>query len=524
LAGEGQEFFASERTVVLRLFALAVSVLFLLFLPAGPVGASASSSLQIAHQALNPGQAQTLTVRARDLTGKPLVDASVTATIRYGSSARQYGFQPTNAQGVTALTFKPPTGLSWHTATVKLTITNGFLSIPLSGSFTLRGGKSPAPTATSRPTGDLIVIARALPPSVIAPTPDWVVVYVRSRNGVNRAGAVATAVARFVEGTVNVSGKTDASGVATLRLDTSKVKAGQTVGVGVVARWQGQVGTAAATFKVQAKATPTPSATPTHTPTPTATPTHTPTPIPTATPTPTSTRAPSVDAGRATPTLTPAIVPSATPTATASATGTPSPTPTTTPVPTWTPTPTPTSTPVPTTIPTPTVTATSTPTATPTSTASNTPTPTCPGSQAGCEQAMVNLLNQDRAGSGLAPLTLNATQSTGTGACAGSYGHSTAMAASGSIWHTNAAYPAASFPNNICVTWSNVGENVGEWSSGNELTDLDDLNTTMMSEPHTPNCTGNHACNILSPSFRSVGIGLYVDGSGTTWLTEDFIG
>jgi uncharacterized protein YkwD len=167
--------------------------------------------------------------------------------------------------------------------------------------------------------------------------------------------------------------------------------------------------------------------------------------------------------------------------------------------------------------------ATSTPTLVPTAvpTATSGSGSPCPGSTTGCAQYMLSILNKDRAANGVAPLTLNLTQTNGTASCVGSLGHSTAMQQSGSIWHTNASYPAASFPTDICVAYTRAGENVGEANYGNELTDLQQLDSMMMSEPHSPGCTGNHACNILYPSFHQVGIGvIYVNNA--TWLTEDF--
>ncbi len=100
------------------------------------------------------------------------------------------------------------------------------------------------------------------------------------------------------------------------------------------------------------------------------------------------------------------------------------------------------------------------------------------------------------------------------------------MAASGRIWHQDPSYPAQSFPNNFCVRGGALGQNVGEYGSGNELSDLQAMQNLMMSEPHDPaTCSAsvNHACNILSTTFQQIGIGIYVSG-GTTWLTEDFIG
>jgi len=216
--------------------------------------------------------------------------------------------------------------------------------------------------------------------------------------------------------------------------------------------------------------------------------------------------------------------------ATAPPTTTPTPRPTSTPtsVPvvgaTNTPTPRPTSTP--TSVPvvgatnTPTPRPTSTPTPRPTSTATSVPSTSgiCPGSQTGCVQAMLNILNNDRAQAGVAPLALSWIQSNGTSSCIGSYGHSVHMAAMNAISHDQ-------FPADVCIPWSSVGENVGMSQSfgagGTELTDLRTIDQQMMSEPHPPGCTGNHACNILNPGYHTVGIGIdYVNN--TTWLTEDF--
>ncbi len=144
-------------------------------------------------------------------------------------------------------------------------------------------------------------------------------------------------------------------------------------------------------------------------------------------------------------------------------------------------------------------------------------TTTCPGSQSGCIQAMLNMLNADRAQAGVGPLTLNSTETNGTSTCVGSYGHSVHMAQVGSISHDQ-------FPADICISYTMAGENVGEASYGNELTDLQKLDAMMMSEPHsgsTCSTTTNHACNILNPGYHQVGIGIY-NVNNKTWLTEDF--
>jgi uncharacterized protein YkwD len=160
---------------------------------------------------------------------------------------------------------------------------------------------------------------------------------------------------------------------------------------------------------------------------------------------------------------------------------------------------------------TPTLTTAPTPTPTPT------PTSGCPGSQSGCIQAVLNLLNGDRSAAGIGPLTLNMTETNGTGSCVGSYGHSVHMAQMGTISHDQ-------FPADICIAYTTAGENVGEAAYGNELTDVQTLDSEMMAEAHDPSTcstTDNHACNIVNGAFHQVGIGIYYTNN-TTWLTEDF--
>ena len=148
----------------------------------------------------------------------------------------------------------------------------------------------------------------------------------------------------------------------------------------------------------------------------------------------------------------------------------------------------------------------------------------CNGVSNTCAAEVLVILNRDRAEAGLSPLTIKEHQSAGIGACVGSYGHSVAMARSNAIWHVNARYPRASFPKSICVPFVHAGENVGESGSGNVHTDLRALNTLMMSEPHSRQTCAtvvNHACNILDPAVRQVGIGVHYT-TNATWLTEDF--
>jgi hypothetical protein len=138
---------------------------------------------------------------------------------------------------------------------------------------------------------------------------------------------------------------------------------------------------------------------------------------------------------------------------------------------------------------------------------------------------MLEILNRDRVVHHVAPLRLNRTQTFGAGRCLGSLGHSRAMARTGQIWHINHSFPRASFPNNICGSYATYGQNVGSESATVAPAALRDLDNLMMAEPHSRKfCSSshfNHACNILDPSFHTVGIGVYLT-NGSIWLTEDF--
>ena len=151
---------------------------------------------------------------------------------------------------------------------------------------------------------------------------------------------------------------------------------------------------------------------------------------------------------------------------------------------------------------------------------------TCHSSQVGCVRMTLRLLNRDRARVDVPPLSLMPLQSRGTGGCVGSYGHSEAMAASGFVWHSNPSYLRASFPQNICVAARIDGQNAGMFRGKSVAADLKALDAMMMHEAHSRStcmASVNHACNILDPAFRRVGIGIYV-ADGATWLTEDFLG
>lgn len=446
-----------------------------------------------------------MVVTARDLAGQPLPHASVSAALHISKRVVTYHLGTTNWLGKSRFSFLPPQGVSKAQVAVAVTIRRGLLTIPVFTRFAIG-------QPLARRFGPLLVSMHALPNPAIAPDPVYLFVSAHIPGGHVASGARVAATVSFPGGSLKVYGKTNAAGLATLRLDTAEVRTPGPIQVTAVASWESRQGHAGTTFALAAPTAtiaPTPTATDLPTLPPAATATPVPAPTPTVTPVPTDTPAPLAQIA---PTPTPTTAPTYTPTVVPTDT----PVPTNTPVPTATtiPTPTPTNTPVPTQYYAPT----------------NTPVPVstagCPGSQTACIDAMLNIINNDRAQYGVAALSLNMTQSTGTGSCVGSYGHSVAMEESGSIWHQNSAYPQASWPANVCVSYSALGENVGYQMTGNELQDLQDIDNMMMSEQHDATyCQeyDNHACNILSNKYRQVGIGIY-NYNGTTWLTEDFIG
>ncbi|GAC1624129.1 MAG: hypothetical protein NVS4B2_01630 [Chloroflexota bacterium] len=482
-------------------FMLAVGVF--LLLPGGAVGASPRESIaRVTHPVLAGNQQQTLSVLARDLSGSPMSGAAITATIHYGTTAVTYHLPRTNASGESNITFRPPAGAQWRSATVDIHISNGFLQVALSTAF--RRGS--APVVAAGPS--LKLIARVLPAEVVAPAPAYIVVATHTARGIITPRVHVWVAARFKEGVVHLVGIADTAGVATVRLSTGTALSTQTVHIVAGAQWAGARGTSESTILVRASArssapveTPTLEP-PTVAPTPTATPTlPPPTVAPVATPTATSV-----------PQQEPAPLPSATPTPTL--TPTPTAVPTWTPMPTWTPTPTPTATLIPT--PNSTPVPASTPTPSPVAQVivpTSTPVPSlqCPGSQDGCIQAMLSIINKTRAQHNLQAYSLDTTLSN----CA--YAHSVHMQQAGVISHDQFPQP------DLCIGYSAGGENVGTFNSGNELQDLQSMHSQMMSEGYAPGCSGSHACNILSDIYTVVGIGIYHAPNGSTWLTEDFI-
>jgi hypothetical protein len=73
------------------------------------------------------------------------------------------------------------------------------------------------------------------------------------------------------------------------------------------------------------------------------------------------------------------------------------------------------------------------------------------------------------------------------------------------------------FPQDMCISWSAAGENVGE-SSGSESQEIQPLYRRMMNEGPA----GGHYQNTMRNQFTTIGIGLYYI-NGVLWLIEDFV-
>lgn len=75
------------------------------------------------------------------------------------------------------------------------------------------------------------------------------------------------------------------------------------------------------------------------------------------------------------------------------------------------------------------------------------------------------------------------------------------------------------------VRWSSAGENIGFGSAGSSdsaiLGAANGLTDSMLAE--TPPNDG-HRRNLLSKSFKRIGLSIVRDGNGRVWLTQDFVG
>jgi uncharacterized protein YkwD len=128
--------------------------------------------------------------------------------------------------------------------------------------------------------------------------------------------------------------------------------------------------------------------------------------------------------------------------------------------------------------------------------------------------ALLRAINTTRAGSHLPALRMNARL------ISSAHGHNLAMAHRNTMSHQLPG--EASFSARISkagYTWSSAGENIA-WNSDWTLHGAVVLENYMVAEkaPHN-----GHRLNILSKSFRDVGVDIYMDAAHhRMWLTQDF--
>jgi len=166
--------------------------------------------------------------------------------------------------------------------------------------------------------------------------------------------------------------------------------------------------------------------------------------------------------------------------------------------------------------PTPTASASSSP-PTPSPTASATDSP---GAAPGTPAAQVlALINQARSAAGLPPLTITPGLESSASA------HNLTMAGGCGLLHQCPAEPDLGARETAAgIIWSACGENIGE---GGPVADTNaaiaqmavGLTQDMLNEKPPDD---GHRRNILSSSFTHIGIAIYLDSSGTVWLTQDF--
>jgi uncharacterized protein YkwD len=161
-----------------------------------------------------------------------------------------------------------------------------------------------------------------------------------------------------------------------------------------------------------------------------------------------------------------------------------------------------------------------TPTPTPTPTPSPAPaTPPPPAPQTGAAGQVLGLINQARAQAGLPALTMTA------GLGQSSAAHNARMEDGCGLSHQCPGEPALGARETAAgVNWTSAGENIGDGGpvAGTPAAIAQmavGLTQDMLNEKPPDD---GHRMNILSRSFRHIGITVTRDSSGTVWMTQDF--
>ncbi|HZV01709.1 MAG TPA: CAP domain-containing protein [Planctomycetota bacterium] len=130
-------------------------------------------------------------------------------------------------------------------------------------------------------------------------------------------------------------------------------------------------------------------------------------------------------------------------------------------------------------------------------------------------QQCLQRINQDRAGGGLGPLTLDASLT------AVAQQHTVDFANCSNLnplVNANCAHQDFAAGN----TGGAFSENQGWALSTNQVAAFNTVETAMMQEGAPPTGQDNHYANIMDPNRTKVGIGIVTDPAGYTYMTEDF--
>lgn len=145
------------------------------------------------------------------------------------------------------------------------------------------------------------------------------------------------------------------------------------------------------------------------------------------------------------------------------------------------------------------------------------PAQVCATRHVECARYLLGIINGHRAAAGLPRYALDWHLTNNTTTCRGATAHAWGMLRSGTIWHTNPAYPANSFPQDFCEPWTSIGQNVGFAQSGDESQAIATIDGSMMAE----GSSGGHFQNLMSRTFTRIGFGFARSGQDV-YLVEDF--
>jgi uncharacterized protein YkwD len=153
----------------------------------------------------------------------------------------------------------------------------------------------------------------------------------------------------------------------------------------------------------------------------------------------------------------------------------------------------------------------------PTHSPSPSPAPSGSGPQGAAAQVLA-LINQVRVSAGLPPYILS------TGLDSAAVSHDLKMANGCGLSHLCKAEPGlGKRETRAGVHWTQAGENIGEGGPVNTQAEVtaEALGLTrQMLDEQPPN--DGHRQNIMSRSFRYIGVAVTEDSTGTVWMTQDF--